>query len=128
MTSTDQPHAGAFRPGDPRINRGGRPRKELAIAHILREIGKTRHSASGKTKLEALLRSIYDSALQGDLDAARLIFERTEGRVKHTVAVESGDDLASAARQMLLSHDPEADNRGPGRRPDVAAPRRPRRQ
>jgi hypothetical protein len=86
---------GSFKPGhDPRRNTHGRPRKGCAVAEILRAIGDEKYTgADGQTKREAVLRRVYDAALNGDLDAAKWIADRTDGKVTDTLRLEGGQRL-----------------------------------
>jgi hypothetical protein len=82
-----------FLPGhDPRRNLRGRPRKGTAIAEILRAIGDEKHDRHG-TKRMAMLQRIYTAAMQGDMDAAKFIADRTEGKVTDMLRIDGGQRL-----------------------------------
>ena len=68
----------------------GRNRKRYRIEHILEKIGLEEVTVSGDriTKLEALMRSVYNYALKGNSWAVQFIAERTEGKVPNTIAMD----------------------------------------
>ena len=84
---------------DPRRNTKGRGKGKIGIPDLLRRIGAERlpkqlngklpeEIRTSKSKLEALMRTTYLYALQGESWAVQFIAERTEGTVKDTLAVE----------------------------------------
>lgn len=101
-------------------NPNGRPRKEMAIAGMLREIGDrpvdpytlaTLHRKYGpdhspKTMREALLMAAYKDAAAGDDRAREFIADRTEGRVPQAMvnlnANQNTDDLTKMPLAKLL--------------------------
>lgn len=85
--------SGAFRKGDPRINRRGRPRRELAIPEILRTIGREWDPRTKREKIETLMRRIWAQAELGESWAVQFIADRTEGKVKDTLHLEGGQTL-----------------------------------
>jgi len=77
-----------FKPGDPNINRSGRPPKDLAIADLLRAESLEIDPDTGKTKREALVKLIYDKALKGERWACEFIADRTEGKPIQTTITQ----------------------------------------
>ena len=77
-----------FKPGQSG-NPKGRPKKDLAISDILNSIGdeEITNQTTGEviTKRRAVLHTIYSAALKGDLNAAKFIADRTEGKPIETV-------------------------------------------
>tara|TARA_A100000172_G_scaffold26019_1_gene15186 strand:+ start:830 stop:1150 length:321 start_codon:yes stop_codon:yes gene_type:complete len=69
-------------------NPNGRPKKGLAIADILTEIGE-RFVGKDKTLKEEVLEKAYDMALAGDLNAIKFIAERLEGSSVQRMQVEN---------------------------------------
>ena len=73
-------------------NPNGRPKKDLAIADILNSIGdeEITNQTTGEviTKRRAVLHTIYSAALKGDLNAAKFIADRTEGKPIETVRTQ----------------------------------------
>lgn len=82
-------NAGKFVKGNP--GGPGRPPKELCIPEILRSLGEEVSEETKKTRLETVLEMVYLLALAGNLDCMKFIAERTEGKVKDTLAVERVD-------------------------------------
>jgi len=81
---------GTFKPGNP--GGPGRPKKELSIPRILREIGKEeiQLNETGETteRLEYLCRKVWDMALSGNRWAIDYISNRTEGTPVQTVRTQ----------------------------------------
>lgn len=84
------PHAGNFKPGfDPRRAKG-RPKGSTSINDLLRRIGaEPSDKPIGGTKLEELMRKVYDFALAGAPWAVTFIAERTEGKVRDEIAISA---------------------------------------
>lgn len=75
-------------------NPAGRPPSGHALTDILREAGELTDVKIGKRKLtrkEALARRLWEHAMAGNVMAAKLIFERLDGRVPLPVE-HSGTD------------------------------------
>jgi hypothetical protein len=84
-------HAGSFQPGDPRINRKGRPLGRT-LSEILREVldedaPGSDGRPSGRTVKDVLARKAVRSALEGDFRFFKEILERTEGRVVEAATI-----------------------------------------
>ena len=73
-----------FKKGDPRINKGGRP-KWKHITEMLKH-------EDNQEKLEQLVHVIYDKALGGDMRAVEFIADRLEGKVEHRLQVSPAND------------------------------------
>jgi hypothetical protein len=73
-----------FKKGDPRINKGGRP-KWKHITEMLKH-------EDNQEKLEQLVHVIYDKALGGDMRAVEFIADRLEGKVAQRLSVEKPND------------------------------------
>lgn len=73
-----------FKKGDPRINKGGRP-KWKHITEMLKH-------EDNQEKLEQLVHVIYDKALGGDMRAVEFIADRLEGKVTHRLQVSPAND------------------------------------
>lgn len=89
-------HAGSFKPGDPRINRKGRPLGR-SLSEILREVldedaPGSDGRPSGRTVKDVLARKAVRSALEGDFRFFKEILERTEGRVVEGATLRPGAD------------------------------------
>lgn len=95
-----RPFTGA---NDPRINRRGRPPKELAIAPMLRDIAGETDPGTKRTRLEELLRKVFENALAGQSWAVNFIAERLEGRVQDRVAIEDERNNAAGPLVMVLA-------------------------
>ncbi len=71
----------AFKKGDPRINRKGRPKKGRTIPDLLRRIGDEIHDEETRvTKYEAMCQTAWEQAIKGDTSARTFIADRTEGK------------------------------------------------
>ena len=69
----------------------GRPKKELAIPELLRQIGEqeiTSSTGEKASKLKALMHIVYKMALGGDRWAIDFIANRTEGKPIETVRTQ----------------------------------------
>ena len=73
-------------------NPKGRPKKGLAIADILTEIG-SRIVAKDKTLKEEVLEKAFDMALSGDLNAIKFIAERLEGSSVQRMQVQNDNPI-----------------------------------
>ena len=72
-----------FQKGDPRINRNGRPKKDLALSTEIRKALEKRDVESNGEKIaryEAISDLLTQQALQGNLTAVNIILDRTEGK------------------------------------------------
>jgi hypothetical protein len=77
-----------FEKGDARSNRRGRPKKGQALTDIL-NYKLDQRDRSGKLQREAVAEKLINLALEGDMTAIRYVMDRTDGRPKETVALES---------------------------------------
>ena len=67
-------------------NPNGRPIKVRSIPDILHKIGDEEGTVSGKyTKLDVVLRKVFDFALEGKSWAVQFIADRTEGKPREFV-------------------------------------------
>jgi hypothetical protein len=72
----------------------GRPKKEVCIPDILREIGKEPISPEDKrTKLQAWLQTVYTLAIEGESWASNFIADRTEGKAVQQIISESENTI-----------------------------------
>lgn len=69
-------------------NPKGRPKKPFCIPEILRQISDEIHEGN-LTKLESLLRLVYDHALAGEPWAVNFIADRLEGKPKQALSVQT---------------------------------------
>ncbi len=61
-------------------NPNGRPKKNLCVTDLLRDIGNEELSKSKETLLELMVHKVYEKAINGDMRAIEFITERLEGR------------------------------------------------
>jgi len=88
VTSGDNRNAdGTFKSGMSG-NQKGRPKGIQQIPDLLRKIGEEDGSVAGYTKLEVVLRRVFQFALEGKSWAVEFIAERTEGRVRQELQVD----------------------------------------
>ena len=88
----------------------GRPPKPVCVPDILREIGATVDPKTKRTKLVAACLACFQKAEKGDLDSLKFIVERTEGKVKDTMAIEGGGELTVVTR-VVRERAADADGR-----------------
>lgn len=72
-------------------NPHGRPKKEICIPDILREIGTAKINVNGRmvTKRQLMLEQVYAHAIKGEQWAVQFIADRTEGKVVEKTQVEN---------------------------------------
>lgn len=72
----------------------GRPKKELSIPTILREIGDEPCSEDDKkTKLRAVLERVFVEAMSGEAWATNFIADRTEGKPVQQIISENENKI-----------------------------------
>lgn len=91
-------------------NPNGRPPKPVCIPDILREIGAEKDPATKRTRIQDLMRKVYGFANDGEAWAVQFIAERTEGKVKDTLALEGGGELKVVTR-VVRERAADADGR-----------------
>ena len=86
-----------FRKGQPSPNPGGRPKK-TALTEALREMlaQPVRGAALGKTYAEAIAEALLRQARKGNVQAAREVMDRTEGKARQAL------DLTSSSGEMRV--------------------------
>ena len=72
-------------------NPKGRPKKELTIPHILREI--LNEEIDGKTRSEIIMQRVVQKAYDGDSWAVQFIADRTEGKPSQHLQVETSKPI-----------------------------------
>ncbi len=85
-------------------NPKGRPPKVKCIPDILRKIAEEEGTSDGRyTKIEVIMRKVFEFALEGRPWAVQFIAERTEGKVpdKHEI---SGRDAAPIGMKVVLDN------------------------
>lgn len=72
-------------------NPAGRPRKEDCITSLLKEqlIQPKPLDSDGRTWAQCVVAALLQAATEGDVRAAGLILERTEGKIKESLHVET---------------------------------------
>ena len=61
-------------------NPNGRPKKNLCVSDLIKEIGETELPKTDETLLELLVNKAFEKAISGDMRAIEFITERLEGR------------------------------------------------
>jgi len=75
-------------------NPKGRPKKVKFIPEILEKIAQEEGTSDGMTKIEVVLRKVFQYALEGKSWAVQFIADRTEGKALQSVMninIEEGD-------------------------------------
>jgi hypothetical protein len=67
----------------------GRPPREQCVSDIFRVIGSELDEKTKRTKLVSACLNCFQSAENGSLEALKFIIERTEGKVKDRVELET---------------------------------------
>jgi hypothetical protein len=74
----------AWKPGVS-ANPHGRPKNEFCLTYLLRKFGEEEH----QLRMRTLVKRVWDEACRGEEWAAKLIWERTEGKVVQPLQVEN---------------------------------------
>jgi hypothetical protein len=81
---------GAFKKGDSRINRAGRPRKGKSLTEALERAMK-RKTADGKRNYDALADTLIELAIKDrEIAAIKYIMDRVDGKPKETIEMTDG--------------------------------------
>jgi len=86
---------GPFKPGDPRINRKGRPKKGQTFTDVLEKVLKEKtvdyngKKISGK---EAAARKLLQLAISGDVTALKYLADRIDGSPRGLTALVGAQD------------------------------------
>lgn len=81
IDSTGRRNPNAFKPGDPRINRKGRPPGSGVTDYLKKMGGELIAEGSAKTGNEAIAMVIFKQAIQSDPTCLKIYLDRTEGKV-----------------------------------------------
>ena len=109
---------GTFKPGDPRINRQGRPKKGKTLTDILEKWGKKTvplPDGTKRSRKEILAQQLWTLAIKGDATLIKYIYDRIDGRPPETVR-HSGEDGGpilvdfTGVREKLLKAIDDTDN------------------
>lgn len=84
---------GGFGDNPQNINRNGRP-KGLSWAQLLEEVGEEESPSSGTAFKEIVARRLYMLAMGGNIQAMKLIFDRTEGPPKQMILLERQEEIS----------------------------------
>lgn len=91
-------------------NPSGRPPAPICIPNILREIGAEVDPETKRTRLQGVMAKVFDYADAGQSWAVQFIAERTEGKVKDTLALEGGGTLEVVTRVVRKESAPSDDH------------------
>lgn len=80
-------NAGQFKPGQSG-NINGRPKKEYTVSNLLKEISHEKGKGENYTKLEEIVRTVVDLAIEGKPWAIQFIADRTEGKPHQRLTVD----------------------------------------
>lgn len=74
------------------LNPKGRPRKGTALTDLLRAIGEEKNADGVKNKT-LLARKLWEMAIEGNERAAKIIYDRCEGRPLQSVNVKGDGEI-----------------------------------
>ena len=74
-------------------NPKGRPPKVKSIPDILQKIGDEEGTVEGHSRLEVVMRQVYNYAIEGKAWAVQFIADRTEGKALERVQVQEFEPL-----------------------------------
>jgi hypothetical protein len=80
----------------------GRPPKEKSFANMLNIAIKEAIEGSDKTKLRAVADALVDKAMQGDVEAIKVVADRLDGKVPQALVGDNGEDPINVVTQVLL--------------------------
>lgn len=130
--SKERPSPHAFKAGQPSANPGGKPRHHRLLSRTARadvarrapnEVARALGLPCGSSWGQCLIRSLLRAGVRGDLTAARLLFEYTEGAPPQRGAVaadgeydESGEGRPPLIQVNFVSPEFTAEQSGTGPR------------
>lgn len=95
---------GAFKPGDPRINRNGWPkgvpRVSTALARLLRHPVGEDYAIVNRADEVAV--ALFDKAKGGDVAAIGMVFDRIEGKLSQTLNLTAGSQSDQELARLML--------------------------
>ena len=86
-TAITRTNKGQFVKGNKEGNRNGRPKKSNCVSDLLRSKG-DEVQEDGRTKLQAVIETLYERAGEGELKAIDMIFDRLEGKPAQKLEIE----------------------------------------
>lgn len=89
-------------------NKSGRPPRFKVLAEYVRSIGEEiAEKKTGLTRLEKMLRRLYDDGTNGKVEAARLLLERGWGKPPVEIITKSASE--KKAELLHMAHDANID-------------------
>lgn len=83
-------------------NPAGRPKRDLVVPEILRAIGQEKDTKTKKSRLEALMQSVWKRAEAGEEWAVKLILERTEGKVPDRMQLDQRSEEINVDALLVM--------------------------
>jgi len=82
----------SFKPGDPRINRKGRPKAEWTWSGLLRDLADEIDGKTGLEKKRIIANALFKQAYRGNVIAIKEFGDRIDGKAKqsHEIAGKDG--------------------------------------
>ena len=93
-----------FQPGDPRINRGGRPRTRGLREELVRQLDEV-DGRTGRSNRELVVQELIDQAIGGHVGAIKLILGYTDGLPVQAVEVDVRQEAERLAEAFGLDPD-----------------------
>lgn len=81
----------SFKPGDPRINRNGAPKKEWTMTAMYKQAAEEA-SETGEPKYKIVARKLLELAEKGDMVAIKELGNRIDGMPKQSTDFTSGGE------------------------------------
>lgn len=81
-----------FKPGDPRINREGRPPKEWTMSALYKQAGEE-SDETGEPRNKIVARILWKKASEGDVVAIKELNNRIDGMPKQPIGLEGNVDI-----------------------------------
>lgn len=87
----------SFKPGDPRINRKGAPKREWTWSGVLQKAVQKKMKSGGEIK-ELIAQSLIDEAIKGNVVAIKELMNRMDGMPQQDM------DVTSEGKSIVIEH------------------------
>ncbi len=111
MPNADNLKGHGFQDNPEKINRKGRPMKLPGLDELLRDVLLSK-TDDGRIKARAIVESLADRAIDGDVRCAKVLFEYAYGLPKQTFVIENPEKLEQKRTVIVFTDDTIRDERG----------------